>query len=87
MLQLHPGKVVTLAAERDAAFREYHALMAKAAIAPMQSPTPMVTTADDPCVAELLDQFLDWASKNRKPRTFLTYKIRLQFFLNALEEP
>ena len=87
MLQLHPGKVITLGAEREAAFRAYHAIMAEATTAPAQSPAPVVIGADDPCVAELLDQFLDWMAKNRKPRTYQTYKVRLQFFLTSMVEP
>ena len=32
------------------------------------------------------DFIYDWISRNRKPRTYSTYKERLQLFLNALDD-
>ena len=84
MLQLHPGQVITLGADRDAAFRKYYAMMAESDA--VHSPTPAVASGEEPLVVEILDQFLEWVQKNRKPRTYLTYKVRLQFFLTALED-
>ena len=43
--------------------------------------------AEGTTVAVLLDQFLDWVSKNRKRRTYETYRERLQLFLTALDDP
>lgn len=86
MLQLHPGEVLTLGAERDEAFRRYYEIMAAGSTPPAQQPV-VVRTTDDPTVAELPDQFLDWVSRNRKPRTYQTYRERLQLFLSALDDP
>lgn len=86
MLQVRPDKVLTLSADRDEAFRKYHAIMADAGATPQHSSTPPPATGEEPMVIEVLDQFLEWALKNRKRRTYDTYKTRLQFFIQAMED-
>jgi hypothetical protein len=61
MLQLHPGKVVTLGADRDAAFRKYHAMMAESDT--VHSPAPAVVSGEEPLVVKILDQFRSGSRK------------------------
>jgi integrase len=84
MLQLPSGTIVTLGPDKDKAFRKYHEIMASQAGESRQSPS---ASANDPTVASILDQFLEWVAKNRKPRTYETYQERLQLFLSDLEDP
>jgi integrase len=85
MLQLHSGKILTLGPDRDVAFRNYHAIMAQGD-SPQAGKSPVAAPPGETTVAALLDQFLEWVARNRKPRTYSTYKERLQLFLNALED-
>jgi len=70
-VQLH-GKQVNLGPDREAAFQEYHRLMA---LPPAVLP---VSQKASPYLAELCDEFLDWVSHNRAPATYQWYRERLQ---------
>ena len=85
MLQLHHGKILTLGTDRIGAFKRYHAIMSDATAQNGAKPS-VVATTDETSVAVLLDQFLEWVAKNRKSRTYSTYKERLQLFLTALDD-
>ena len=62
----------------------FHDLMAERG----KSPAPdkkSANSATGSSVAELIDKYLDWCQKHRKPRTYEWYRDLLQAFLNRLE--
>lgn len=70
----HDGKQVKLAADKSEAFEKWHDLMALA----------RVTTAGDKNPFKVVaEQFLDWISRNKKPKTYKTYKPHLQAFCDV----
>lgn len=68
------GKQVNLGADKDGAFKAYHALLA--------APKPVLRTGS-PLVAELIDLFLEWCQKHRAPRSYDFYRERCQSFLDV----
>src|SRR4051794_24557804 len=73
------GKQIRLHPDRDEAFRLYHALMARHA----QAPEPAAQVGNMLTV-EVIDLFLEWASKNRERLTYEAYKRRLQALVDAI---
>ena len=72
-VQLH-GKQVNLGPNRNDALNKYHELMSK----------PLQQRAEPTAVVTILDQFLDWTSKHRAPRTYRWYLDRCQGFADSL---
>jgi integrase/recombinase XerC len=72
------GKQIKLAADKDAAFTEYHRLMQHRAETPQPKPGQQL-------VVTLLDEFLDWCEKHRAPDTYRWYKDRLESFCKTIE--
>jgi hypothetical protein len=66
----HKGKRILLGPDRDEAFRQYHAIMAK----PDEERQPLQWGA----VAAILDDFLTWTEENRAAKTFTRYRDFLQ---------
>lgn len=72
------GHEHTLAAEKEAAFRAYHALMQQrgtAAVAPRPA---------ERLVVVVIDEFLDWCQKHRSADTYRWYKDRLNSFCKSV---
>jgi integrase len=72
-------KQVRLSPDHDEAYRLYHELMSK----PPEARVP-VATGPPKLVVELLDQFLDWTSRNNAARTYAWYRENIQQFVVAL---
>lgn len=70
-------KQINLGPDKDAAFRQYHELMAR-------QPDPPAKQSDELPVAQALDLFLDWCLKHKAERTYDWYRQYLQSFLDAL---
>lgn len=68
------GRQVNLGPDKEAAFKQYHALM--------QSPTPVVApqVSSSPLVVVLADAYLDWVKRERSADTFEWYRYRLERF-------
>lgn len=73
-VQLH-GKQFNLGADKNEAFKKYHALM--------QRPIPVASQL----VAGIIEGFLDWTEKHRSPRTLEGYRDFLQDFVVSLPDP
>ena len=70
------GKQHNLGPEKDAAFDEYHKLMAAPpAAAPVRSDTIVAT----------VDEYLDWCQKHRAAETYRWYLDRLQSFCQSID--
>lgn len=70
----------SLGKDRDEAFRLYHELMGRKPeerAAAVRTPTT---------VAEIVEAFLEWASKNRDPQTYEGYRRRLQTFIDSIPD-
>ncbi len=80
-LQIGP-KQFNLGPDEDEAFGKYHELMRRHAQGdiPETAPQPDALT-----VSELLDKFLDACRKDSAPRTFESYRDRLQSFVRHLK--
>jgi hypothetical protein len=63
------GHEHTLGADKDAAFKSYHALMQRRGMPQAQAQKLIVV---------LIDAFLDFVEKHRNPHTYRWYKDRLQ---------
>lgn len=68
----------TLGRDKDEAFRLYHELMGRKP-EERQSVAPSAHTA-----AEVIDLFLEWASKNRERLTYEAYRRRLQSLIDTI---
>ena len=76
-LQLH-GKWINLGPDKGAAFSRYHQLMARpetAVVPPAEAARLVVVVVDD---------FLEWCQKHRRPDTYRWYKDRLSEFCGRL---
>jgi integrase len=69
---------VKLHADRDEAFRMYHALMSR-----VEHEEPKIIGSDPP-VVEILDAFLEWAEANSTPRTFAWRQENIQLFAKSI---
>ena len=69
------GRQHNLGPDEAAAFENYHALMAR--------PEPVASEL----VAGILDGFLDWCQRHRKPRTYEGHLAHLQRFATSLPSP
>lgn len=74
------GKQFNLGPDRDAAFREYHRLMA----AP---PAPPGGDGEAATVAGVADAFLGWCHAQRSERTYAGHKYHLERFVKTLPSP
>lgn len=63
-------KQINLGPNREAAFAQYHQLMAQ----------PRATPVSSESVILIIDSFLDWVKRNRAPDTYEWYRHRLQRF-------
>ncbi|WP_169979746.1 tyrosine-type recombinase/integrase [Tautonia rosea] len=70
---------IRLSPDKDEAFRLYHELMARPPEARAPEPPPSALT-----VVELIDLFLEWASRNRERLTYEAYRRRLQALVDAI---
>jgi integrase len=70
----HKGEKIPLGPDREAAFIQYHEIMAK----PVEKHHPI----DKGCIAALLDDFLTWTEENRAKKTFTRYRDFIQSFVN-----
>jgi hypothetical protein len=70
------GKQHNLGADRDEAFRRYHALMS--------SPTTSGIRVASASVVAIIDVFLEWCQKNLAPRTYEWYRDRDQLFVKSI---
>jgi integrase len=70
-VKLHP--------DRDEAFRLYYELMTR----PPEA-APAAQPGDSKLAVEIVDIFLEWASKNKAVRTYQAYRDRLQVFVNSI---
>ncbi len=73
------GHQHNLGRDRDAAFKQYHELMA--------TPTPAVAPPPIPSgsVLSIIDKYLDWCKEHRSAGTFEWYRWRLQHFADSIE--
>src|SRR5262245_39901723 len=60
----------------------YHGLMANRDDEATRRASPAL--AKNPAVAAVLDEFLEWASRHKAPRTYAWYRDYIQRFLDAL---
>lgn len=77
------GRQINLGADRDAAFAEYHRLMAMRSYAEANTVAPALgepASEPSPLVVVVIDEFLDWCQKNRSAETYRWYKDRLNAF-------
>jgi integrase len=70
-----------LSKDRDEAYRLYHELMSRP---PEQQALTPVNPIPSGQVVELLDTFLEWARKNKAPRTYAWYRENIQRFVSAI---
>ena len=70
----HNGEKIPLGPDREAAFIQYHEIMAK----PVEKHHPI----DRGCIAAMLDDFLTWTEENRAKKTFTRYRDFIQSFVN-----
>jgi integrase/recombinase XerC len=76
------GKQLNLGPDEADAFRQYHHIMAE-----RKTPPPVVvSTASEPTLSIILDEFLTWCLRHREKRTYEAYRERIQSFLDALAE-
>jgi integrase len=68
-----------LSPEHDEAYRLYHELMARPPDA-----TPLAPGPHSQVAVEIIDLFLEWASKNKARRTYEAYRDHLQTFVDSL---
>jgi integrase len=81
-LQIGP-KQFNLGPDEDEAFKKYHEIMRQHA----DGVLPEATSQPDALTAvELFDKFLDACRKDSAPRTYESYRDRLQFFVRHLKE-
>ena len=66
----HDGRQRNLGPDREAAFQEFHRLMAEGESKPSISSKHLT-------VIELADHFLEWVHRNRSPDTYEWYRYRL----------
>jgi hypothetical protein len=81
------GRQLNLGADRDAAFAEYHRIMAnRSQQASGAVALALGGTASDPSplVVVVIDEFLDWCQKNRAGDTYRWYKDRLNSFCASI---
>jgi hypothetical protein len=64
----------------DGSHRLDHELMSR----PPEAPPAKVAVDSPKCVVELLDEFLDWASRNKARRTYEWYRENIQRFAAAI---
>jgi integrase len=74
-------KQVRLSPDKDEAFRLYHELMTRGSDEPPVAPPP---AGDTQAVATVLDEFLDWISRHKAPRTYAWYRENIQRFLDGI---
>ena len=75
-------KQVKLHPDRDEAFRLYHELMTRFK---HDAPQPSADRNGGSALAvEIIDLFLEWASKNKATRTYEAYRDRLQTFVDSI---
>ena len=74
------GKQIKLHPDRDEAYRRYHELMSK----PPAEQKAAINPLPSGLVVELLDAFVDWARKNKAPRTADWYKENIQKFVDSI---
>ena len=67
-----------LSKHRDDVYQLYHELMSRPRCRRRRPPTPSMPSGR---VVELLDLFLEWARKNKAPRTYTWYKENIQRFV------
>jgi integrase len=72
-------KQIRLHPDREEAFRRYYALMDRRSHAP-----EMAAPAENLLAVEVIDLFLEWASKNRERPTYEAYRRRLQALVDAI---
>lgn len=70
----HEGRQVKLAADKDEAFDKWHDLMALSRVTTAGDKNPFKAVAE---------QFLDWISRNKKPKTYKVYRLHLQAFCDV----
>jgi len=71
------GHQHNLGRDRDAAFKQYHELMATPA--PQEAPQKPSDS-----VLTIIERYLDWCKDNRSPDTFEWYRWRLQIFADSI---
>lgn len=74
-------KQIRLHPERDEAYRLYHVLMSRKPEERAEAPADPIPSR---LVVELLDAFLEWAGKNKAPRTYAWYKENIQRFVDSI---
>ena len=71
------GHQHNLGRDRDAAFKQYHELMA--------TPTPQeAPQKPSGSVLSIIEKYLDWCKEHRSPATFEWYRWRLQHFADTM---
>jgi len=70
------GQRRNLGPDREAAFREFHELMAR----------PKKRAVASKSVVAVIDAFLEWTQKHRAERTYEWYQQRCQWFVDAIPD-